>query len=278
MANAKQATFLTWHRYFIHTYEQKLQQCGYTGVLPYWEWGHDVEDPSKSPVFDGTPTSLSGNGEYIPHAGLELAQPLATTVVTLAPGTGGGCVETGPFANMTTRLGPVAMPNYGNTNFTSSADPLAANPRCWKRDLNADSAQRFTTFRNTTDLITSYDTVEFFQAIMQGDTRYVLNNLGVHGGGHFIIGGDPGSDPFISPGDPAFYLHHGQVDRVYWIWQMMDFENRQDVWGTGTLLNIPPSANVTVDDYIDITPLNTPIQIKELMNTVGNTPLCYVYV
>jgi len=41
------------------------------------------------------------------------------------------------------------------------------------------------------------------------------------------MGGDPGSDPFISPGDPAFYLHHGQVDRVYWIWQNLDFANRK---------------------------------------------------
>lgn len=53
------------------------------------------------------------------------------------------------------------------------------------------------------------------------------NALGVHGGGHFIISGDPGGDAFISPGDPAFYAHHAQIDRIYWIWQMLDFDNRQ---------------------------------------------------
>lgn len=26
-----QGTFLTWHRWFIYTYEKKLQQCGYNG-------------------------------------------------------------------------------------------------------------------------------------------------------------------------------------------------------------------------------------------------------
>lgn len=93
-----------------------------------------------------------------------------------------------------------------------------------------------------------------------------------------MIGGDPGSDPFISPGDPAFYLHHAQVDRVYWIWQQMDLANRQGVFGTGTILDFPPSANVTVNDYLDITPLNVPVQIKNVMNTVTNSPLCYVYV
>ena len=40
---------------------------------------------------------------------------------------------------------------------------------------------------------------------------------------------------------------------------------------------MPPSANVTVNDYIDIAPLNSPVQIKDLMNTVGGSPFCYVY-
>jgi len=51
----------------------------------------------------------------------------------------------------------------------------------------------------------------------------------------------------------------------------------QNVWGTGTLLNTPPSPNVTVNDYINISPLNTPVQIKSLMNTLTGAPLCYVY-
>lgn len=67
----------------------------------------------------------------------------------------------------------------------------------------------------------------FFFLPQEGDARLVRNSLGVHGGGHFTIAGDPGADSFISPGDPAFYLHHSQVDRVYWIWQMLDFANRQ---------------------------------------------------
>lgn len=28
-------------------------------------------------------------------------------------------------------------------------------------------------------------------------------------------------------GDPVFYLHHTQLDRVYWLWQNLDWENRQ---------------------------------------------------
>jgi len=118
---------------------------------------------------------------------------------------------------------------------------------------------------------------------MSGDPRYVLGQVGIHGGGHFIMGGNPGSDPFVSPGDPAFYLHHAQLDRVYWIWQMIDFANRQKVDGTNTLMNTPPSDNTTVEDYVEVNPLAAPVKIKDLMNTVGGStvagsPLCYVYI
>lgn len=41
------------------------------------------------------------------------------------------------------------------------------------------------------------------------------------------LGGDPGSDFLFSPLEPAFYLHHQQVDRLYFIWQNLDWENRQ---------------------------------------------------
>ncbi len=198
------------------------------GTVPYWEWGLDVRNPAASPVFDGSETSLGGNGEFIPHSGMILTEALnPDALIPLPPGTGGGCVRTGPFANMTVHIGPVALAQYGTSNTTSVANPLDDNARCLKRDLNAGVASRFTTFRNTTSLILRNQDVEHFQAIMQADPRYVHGELGVHGGGHFTIGGDPGADPFISPGDPAFFLHHSQIDRVYWIWQMLDFPNRQ---------------------------------------------------
>jgi hypothetical protein len=41
------------------------------------------------------------------------------------------------------------------------------------------------------------------------------------------IGGDPGSDFFFSPLEPAFWLHHQQLDRLYFVWQNLDWKNRQ---------------------------------------------------
>lgn len=62
-------------------------------------------------------------------------------------------------------------------------------------------------------------------------------NAGIHTAGHNIIGG-VGIDPYASPGDPAFYLHHAQVDRVWTIWQNLNARNRtSQVYGTSTALN-----------------------------------------
>jgi tyrosinase len=54
-------------------------------------------DPIHSPLFDGSTTSLGGNGEYYNHTGIPIpvAPPGVNDVVP--PAEGGGCVTSGPF-------------------------------------------------------------------------------------------------------------------------------------------------------------------------------------
>lgn len=110
---------------------------------------------------------------------------------------------------------------------------------------------------------------------MQGD--FPAGYLGVHAGGHFWIGGDPGGDLYASPGDPYFFLHHAQIDRTWWIWQNQDLKNRQNaIAGTNTIFNFPPSANTTLDDLVDIG-VNAPaIKIGNVMSTISDQ-FCYTY-
>lgn len=43
------------------------------------------------------------------------------------------------------------------------------------------------------------------------------------------------NDLFISPGDPAFYFHHAQIDRVWMLWQGRDLARREkELMGTTT--------------------------------------------
>jgi tyrosinase len=98
--------------------------------------------------------------------------------------------------------------------------------------------------------------------------------------GHYSLGGDPGRDLFTSPGDPLFYLHHGMIDRTWWMWQQLDRKTRtsaQGIAGTGTFMNMPPSADTTLDTTIDIGfAAGPPVKMLDLMSTTEG-PLCYMY-
>lgn len=268
--------FLSWHRYFVHTYEKALrEECGYDGYQPYLNWGKYALDLGNAPVFDGSDTSMSGNGEYYNYSGSYIPSAAAADIF-LPAGAGGGCVISGPFKNFTVNLGPI-VPTFDNTPANPQTDGLGYNPRCLRRDLGIYAASIASTDANSTDLITQNTNVGDFQTVMQGDFPNGL--LGVHTAGHYWVGGDPGGDIFVSPGDPYFFLHHAQIDRTWWIWQNQDLENRQNaVGGTITLDNEPPSRNTTTEDVLYLGTLNVPnITIGDALSTL-NGPFCYIYV
>ena len=145
------ALFLLWHRHYNWVLEQDLEKlCGYTGVFPYWEWGLDCGNINKSPLWDGSKTSLGGNGEALKNNRPAIGGAKA--------GSGGGCLKTGPFANMTVNIGPL-----------TSRNPLAYNPRCIKRDLNDDICKKMASIRNTTDIVLFASKIATFQAGIQGE-------------------------------------------------------------------------------------------------------------
>ncbi|KAI6711691.1 hypothetical protein PZA11_006351 [Diplocarpon coronariae] len=272
-------TFLAWHRYFTWAYEQALRtECGYTGTQPYWDWTKFSNNTSSGPVFDGSATSMSGNGIYVAGRGdLALSLP-GYPDIKLPPGDGGGCVFSGPFKDMKVNLGPVYL-NLNGGGAASNGDGLSYNPRCLKRDIGSAVNEKFGNAAAVASLINENKDIESFQVTLQGTPG--SGSIGVHGVGHFSIAGDPGADTFISPGDPAFYLHHAAIDRTWWIWQMQDPQNRINaISGTGTFLNNPESPNTTLDTIIDLgfagNDVYGPTAMRDLMSTTAG-PLCYTY-
>lgn len=264
------ADFLAWHRFFIHSYEQDLKNhCGYTGVMGYWNWALDSAAPQDSPVFNGDEYSMGSNGEYIANRSWTY---LGEQNFDYPPGTGGGCVHSGPFSNYTVNLGPLALP-YGD-NVNSSFE---YNPRCLERDLNPFFSSRFNSWQNLTTLMLENIYIEDFQNIMQGYGSVNNSNpFGVHGGGHWLTG-DTMSDFFSSPADPIFFLHHGMIDRTWTIWQALDFERRQNVIsGTRTIGNSPPSAEMTLNDTLPFGFVAPDPTFGDIMDTFGG-PYCYRY-
>jgi len=175
---------------------------------------------------------------------------------------------------MTVNLGPVS-PTLAEPEVTANNGTIY-NPRCLKRDVSSWVSSRWTTDANSTSLIEQNPDIYWFQTVMQGD--FANGVYGVHTGGHFTIGGDPGGDLFTSPGDPAFFLHHAQIDRTWWMWQNQDIANRQNaISGTLTLNNSPPSRNGTLNDLVNLGVNAADIPIADLMSTVAG-PFCYIYV
>ncbi|KAJ5755555.1 tyrosinase [Penicillium manginii] len=248
-------TFLAWHRHFVWSFEQALRnECGYNGDIPYWNWGADVDDMEKSEVFDGSDTSI-----YL--SSRRQRRRLRNNW---------------PFQRLHTQHG-TGRSSRTRPRREREPTPSDYNPRCLRRDLTSAILKKSNKFSDIVALITQSNDVWDFEMTMQGFPDSGL--IGVHGGGHFAMGGDPGRDVFVSPSDPAFWHHHSMIDYVWWIWQNLDWERRGDaISGTGTFLNDPPSANTTLDTVIDVGFAGEdPIAMRDIMSTTAG-PYCYIYV
>lgn len=254
------------HRLYIWAYEKALrEECGYTGYQPYWNWGRTAADPVNSPLFNGNATSMGGQGAKIEYAGVP-TKSFKPPFDKIPQGGGGGCVTEGPFKNMTVSLGPIGIivPDIPKNPHPQG---YGHNPRCLRRDVNKYASSVL--FANYTyNLITQANDVDTFQRNMLGMPE--KDDWGVHLAGHYTIGGDPGGDFYSSPGDPVFWFHHGMIDRIWWIWQMQDPENR---------MNVLP-GNPPLDDFVDLEWTAKRGNTFDLNDSIGgyNGEFCYIYV
>jgi tyrosinase len=247
----------------IHTYEQEIQKCGWKGGIPYWDWTLDSADDEaffSSPIFDNK-TGFGGNGKYIGGNFSNPAEGLKVNTPWDVPGrSGGGCLDSGPFAGLKANLGPEA-----------SVEPTSY---CVRRDFSAQSLRDMSGPAMVKEGNAQKD-YGFFDQVTE---------LSTHSGGHWGIGGLYGTmtDKWASPADPLFYLHHANVDRSWWSWQSKDLRSRvYDISGPIVPFDYGNQAagNVTMD---------TPISIFETERTqvkgkvwdvmhIQKGPLCYVY-
>lgn len=262
------APFLPWHRYFIHLYERELRTtCGYTGAQPYWNWSLDANneaDVLKSPVFDPV-TGFGGNGPYIPDAEAAVFPNLPFVV----PGrSGGGCVPNGPFAkrNISLALGAT----------------LAYDPHCMRRDVSPLVVSRAGNQGVVNNALASPNFYEFNKRVQGG---LQPDQLTLHASVHIGVGGNTGDIANVnsSPGDPLFYLHHANLDRIWEQWQAKSPANRNDFFGPDKEWAYPfnffgdiPYTNVTAEFQVGIGGLGAPLKVRDLLSPTRG-PLCYRY-
>lgn len=233
----------------------------------YWNWPLWADNLAASPLFDGSETSISGDGEYNPGE-----QNMSGGNVTLLRGSGGGCAKSGPFKDMKVHMGP--FPGSLSSFTEIPAPRFEYNPRCLNRSLNDFVSSRYT---NSTLVSTLMKTSKIadFQMVLDHWPPRQDGVLGLHGGGHFSIGSTM-QDLFGSSQDPAFFLHHSQIDRLWAKWQDADANRRNAVNGTSTILNPPGADPVTLDTIMDFGYLDSPRPVHEVMSPLANG-FFYVY-
>lgn len=222
------SSFLVWHRLFLATAEELMREC--TGnpnvVIPYWDSGLDSASPQNSPVWD----HLGGNGN--PNANIPgITGPSISNGVHF-----GNCVTSGPFASI--RLGNSERILSGVTNQRD----------CIRRRFM--NVQVLSTAQ--IEGLMDRDFAEFSRAME--DT--------FHSRVHLFVGGDM-SSVRASPGDPIFYLHHANVDRLWALWQSR-YPVRASTYAGNT------TQQISLDEMPEI-PSQT---VQDLFST---SDWCYVY-
>ncbi|KAF2795028.1 Di-copper centre-containing protein, partial [Melanomma pulvis-pyrius CBS 109.77] len=273
-----------WHRHFTWSYEQALRnECGWTGAQPYWDWTLDAGNILASPVFDGSPTSMGSNGEFIPHGTLHF-EGFGLTV-DLPPGSGGGCLKHGPFSDLIVNIGAnqtlappdatIAPESTAVNNQTTTG--LEYNPHCLTRDLAPDvwANQLGVPYVEYLMRATNVNHLEKRIDGLDGTQPDVQPRM--HSAGHFVVGGQ-NNDPFAAPGDPMFFLVHSQLDRMYTIWQGQDPENREhQVGGTTEPVDLDGTGpKVTPNDKLTFDVIGGKMKLKDLLSTTDKQ-YCYIY-
>ncbi|CAN9080630.1 unnamed protein product [Alternaria alternata] len=248
--------FLLWHRYFVDTYGKALHECGYTGGQPYWDYTLDADpqNPSSTRIYESEifqpDTGFGGNG-------VKVEPTPEQNFLNLTGGTGGGCVQTGPFTPDKFMVNYPSPPSCLRRDFMPPLLNTWADPQLEKAQLEPPD---FVTFDRT----------------MQGSKTVFAPNI--HGSGHFGVGGVLGQagDPANSPGEPLFYLHHANLDRIYWRWQQQDLETRLREVGGPIIAEDYLGKNVTLDFEVNIGKLAPSRKLKDLMH-IQEGPFCYTY-
>lgn len=196
--------FLPWHRYFIREFELALQRKVPGVTLPYWDWAADAGNPTAAPLWNTNP----GTGRV--YIGGDGQSP-------------GDRVVTGPFAGWRILIAQgnqlVVRPGATGLIRRLGRDPLAAGSPPFPIPGQVGQALSVTAYDHA-PWNEKMDTDPSFRNRWEGWLRRAgEQGSQLHNRVHLWVGGD--MLPGTSPNDPAFFLHHCNVDRIWAKWQQM---------------------------------------------------------
>ncbi|KND91261.1 Tyrosinase [Tolypocladium ophioglossoides CBS 100239] len=155
---------------------------------------------------------------------------------------GGRCVVDGPFSHL-------KLQYYGSHR----------RPHCLSRGFSDFPG------RNASPAV-----VENVLASEDYETFFLATENGPHNVAPLGIKGD--IDSFTAPNDPIFYLHHAQLDRLWFLWQMRRPKVRLGEYQG----RAQPNGLASLDEILSMEGLAKDVKVSEVMDTQDNE-LCYRY-
>ncbi|KAF8850040.1 Di-copper centre-containing protein [Acephala macrosclerotiorum] len=188
---------------------------------------------ASSPVFDRQ-LGFGSNGD---------------SVLGESPVGGGHCVTDGPFA--------MTLARYVG---------LEVKPHCLSRNFRNDTKTgHFTGHLIRPDLVEKYlDEDDLLLFTLKLET-------GPHNTIPFGIRGDFLS--FNAPADPLFFLHHAQLDRLWWKWQHIKPERRNSY---STMRSLKSDEMTSLNDLIKMDEMAEDMTVSKIIDTEQGL-LCYSY-
>ncbi|KAG8710509.1 hypothetical protein FRC09_000094 [Ceratobasidium sp. 395] len=260
-------SFFPFHRWYVNLFKTLLEdKCQYKGVMPYWDWSKDATSFNTSAIWDADLTSGLGtfgdpNNDYY--------------------------INNGGFKNMRPTY-PVPHPirrqytPYPYLSWYWVPRPQEAAAEGLKQSY-VDGATNgyegnFRGFQNATEKAQAF-----------------------HANLHMIMGGDmAGTCPTAAgancqggstwtPNDPMFFLHHANMDRIWWKWQWEHpISNLYSfMGGTNMTYSDPAFPNgyppwMTISDKLPTDGLHELVgwdqpTVFSAMNTLVGPEMCYTY-
>ncbi|KAG4441776.1 hypothetical protein IFR05_002767 [Cadophora sp. M221] len=238
---------------YVRTFERALQEkCEYRGVQPYWDWTLDSEDLSQSPIWDPV-HGFGGNGDL-------------NTPVTLYEG---HCVLSGPFANTTRAWKALSHGQFHD---------VALEPHCLSRGFFNAGTLTEAEKKKSRNLHNRLSPDDVEKTLEQPDYMSFFKEFetGAHNAIPSLIRGD--WLVFSAPNDPVFFLHHTQVDRLWWLWQQRDAKTRTKEYH-GPKEDFRHHAESAGSELSDVLPMGGLVEdgkVGDFMDT-KNGILCYQY-
>ncbi|KAF2272786.1 Di-copper centre-containing protein, partial [Westerdykella ornata] len=227
------APFLAWHRYFVVLYEETLQN-----VCSYTGsmpyWDWELDwEDITKSPIWDAEHGFGTNGR--PE---ESREPIVQ----------GYCVRDGPFRDF-------EIPYLDETMY----------PHCLSRGFLAGDELGLQAQQISPDMMDQLLAI----------TDYGTFNLRLENGPHLAIPRTIRGDFSLltAPSDPVFFLHHTQLDRLWWNWQRMNGSRLTDYSGVRTHNGKEPASSF---DLLLMGGLAPDIPVAEVLHTTSNR-LCYIY-